>query len=441
MPIDLHKRAFTSDVQRMAPGDAVTLAGWAQSVKSLGKIAFIALRDREGLVQVTVPGTHPRFAEVERITPESVIVLLGAVQASKLKAGGNEVALEDFEVLSAAEPGVPLDITGKTPAGLDTRLDYRFLDLRNPAHLAIFKARNRINHAIREFLQGERFIEMQTPRIISAGAEGGATLFELKYFERKAYLSQSQQLYKQMMLAAGFERVFEIGPSFRAENSHTMRHQTEFTQLDLEMSFIRDEEDVLSLLERLFAHVAGTLVKECAPQLALIGAQIEVPTLPFPRVTYERALAMLAGAGRKIPFGDDIGTEDEKLLGTLMKEQRGADAYFITKYPFALKPFYIMAEGSASGHQLSRGFDLEYMGDELVSGGQREHRHEELRAQIAGKGLKVEDFDFYTLPFRYGVPPHGGFGMGIDRLTMKLLGLPNVREAILFPRDPERLVP
>lgn len=442
MAIDLHERIPTNVVQQKADGDRVVLAGWAAQVKSLGKIAFIRLRDRTGDVQVTVLPEHPQFREVEKIPAESVLAISGRVQPSKLKAGGNEVLLESFESITLADPSLPIDVSGKVPAGLDVRLDHRFLDLRVPRNLAIFKVRSRINMAIREFLIAEGFIEMQTPKLISAGAEGGATLFEVKYYDHKAYLSQSQQLYKQMMLMAGFERVFEIGPSFRAEKSHTMRHQTEFTQLDFEMSFIRDEDDVLSVLERMFMHVAKTVKEQCVAELAIIGTAIELPKFPFPRVTYAEAIGMLSQAGVQLKVGDDIGTEDERRLGGLVKEKYGADAYFITKYPWSQKPFYIMKDDAVvEGEQMSRGFDFEYFGDELVSGGQREHRAEILKEQIADKGLKVEQFDFYTTPFRYGAPPHGGFGMGIDRLTMKLLRLENVREAILFPRDPERLVP
>jgi aspartyl-tRNA synthetase len=434
--VDLHKRVFAADVQRKQPGEYAVVAGWAQDVKAVGKIAFIKLRDRSGFVQATVQANSPAFADVAKLTPESVVVIAGTVQQSKLRSGGNEIALESLDALSPAAPGVPIDVSGKTPAGLDVRLDNRYLDLRHPQRIAIFTVRTHVNRAVREFLWKEGFIEMQTPKIISAGAEGGATLFELKYFDRKAYLSQSQQLYKQMLLIAGFERVFEIGPSFRAERSNTMRHQTEFTQLDFEMSFITDEDDVLKTLERMFVHVCEHVNAQCKEQLVALSGMIDVPRLPFPRVPYKDALALLSSKGRAIPFGEDIGTEDEKLLAAVVKEKHATDAFFITKYPFALKPFYIMTDG-----EVSRGFDFEYLGDELVSGGQREHRHDVLCEQISGKGLKLSDFDFYTTPFKYGAPPHGGFGMGIDRLTMKLLKLPNVREAILFPRDPERLVP
>ena len=426
--MDLSERIPTVQIHKEPVGSTVVIAGWAQVVKSLGKIAFIHLRDREGIVQVTVLASHERFSEVEKITPESVLVVRGRIQESKQKSGGNELILEEYEVLSPARPGVPIDVTGKTPAGLDTRLDNRYLDLRNPKHMAIFKIRTTVNHAIRTFLRAEGFLEMQTPKIISAGAEGGATLFPVQYYDKTVYLSQSQQLYKQMMLIAGFEKIFEIGPSFRAEKSNTNRHQTEFTQLDFEMSFINDYDDVLKVCE--------TVKNEHRVELEVLGVDPGVPPLPFPRVTYEEGITLLQEEGFGIRQGDDIGSEEERALGRIVKKKYGTDAYFITRWPYELKPFYIMTEGKTS-----YGFDLEYKGEELCSGGQREHRHDVLCRQIEEKGLNLAEFEFYTTPFAYGAPPHGGFGMGIDRIVKKMLDLENIREAILFPRDPDRVTP
>lgn len=436
MTLDLTKRVHSKDVQRRNDDEDVILAGWAADIRNLGKIAFIQLRDREGTVQVTVPGESPQFKQVSELTKESVIAVHGKVKTGKLKSGAKEVVLHDIEVLSMSDPNLPIDITGKIPTSLDKRLDNRFLDLRNPRQLAIFKVRNIINWSIRQFLMKESFIEMQTPKIISAGAEGGATLFPVLYYDKKAYLSQSQQLYKQMMLIAGFEKIFEIGPSFRAEKSHTMRHFTEFTQLDFEMAFINNEDDVLQVLERLFVHVCKTVNELCVEQLRLLGVTIDVPPLPFPRVTYATCIEMLNENGSKLKMGDDIGIEEEKLLAPLIKKKFKTDAFFITKYPYEQRAFYIMNDKG-----VSRGFDFEYRGTELVSGGQREHRYPVLCKQIEGKGLDLKNFTFYTDPFKFGAPPHGGFGLGIDRLTMKLLNIENMREATLFPRDPERLVP
>lgn len=437
MPVSLANRIPAAAVQQKNDGEAVLVAGFAADARNLGKIAFINLRDRSGSVQVVATPDNPRFKDISSLPKESVIAVTGSVQQSKLKAGGKELVLKELEVINPSQPNLPIDITGKIPTALDKRLDYRILDLRNPKILAIFKVRSRINHAIREhLLDKEGFIEMQTPKIIAAGAEGGATLFPVVYYDKKAYLSQSQQLYKQMMLAAGFERVFEIGPTFRAEKSHTTKHLTEFTHFDFEMAFIDDEDDVLKVLERTFVAVLKAVQKDCKEQLDLLGVTPDMPKLPFPRVTYKEALEMLNAAGATLKFGDDIGSEDEKKLGELVLKKYKNPAYFLTKYPYALKPFYIMTDGGTS-----RGFDFEYRGMELASGGQREHRHEVLRQQIAGKGLKPDDFEFYLDAFKYGMPPHGGFGMGVDRLTQAILKLDNIREAVLFPRDPERLEP
>lgn len=423
-------------VQNRKEGEEVLVVGFASDVKLLGRLAFIVLRDRSGTVQVVVPPDNAQFGDVGAITRESIVAVRGVVKASRLKRGGNELQLKHFEVVNPAMPNLPIDFSGRIPTGLDKRLDWRILDLRNPRVLAIFKVRSRINMALREFLIDEGFIEMQTPKLISAGAEGGATLFPVVYYDRKAFLSQSQQLYKQMMLAAGFEKVFEIGPTFRAEKSHTTRHLTEFTHFDFEMACIDSEEDVLKVLERLFVSVLKDVMKNCAEEVALLGVKVDIPELPFPRVTYKEAVGLLNASGSKMKFGEDIGSEDEKKLGEHVLKKFKTPAYFITKFPFALKPFYIMTDDD-----VSRGFDFEYRGVELASGGQREHRYEVLKKQIKDKGLNVDDFEFYLDAFKYGMPPHGGFGMGVDRLTQTILNLENIREAVLFPRDPERLEP
>ncbi len=435
MTIDLHKRIYSREVQQTKAGSQVVVAGWASDVKSLGKIAFIKLRDREGYLQLV--STDAKLIEkISKITNESVIIASGKVQKSKAKAGGNELELEEFETLSLAEPKLPIDMSGKIETDLSKRLDYRVLDLRNPKHLAVFKIRSQANASTRDFLLKNGFIEMQTPKLVAAGTEGGATLFQADYYGKKVYLSQSQQLYKQYLLAAGFDRVFEIGPSFRAEKSHTMRHLTEFTHFDFELAFIKDEDDVLKILEQWFVYVLKDINEKCKTELEILGKEIEIPKLPFPRITYKECLQLLATIGTKLKFGDDIGKEDEKKVGELVKKRYKTNTYFVTKYPYELKPFYIMTDG-----EVSRGFDFEYEGEELASGGQREHRADVLTKQIKEKGLNPKDFEFYLLPFRYGMPPHGGFGLGIDRLIRYILKLENIREAVLFPRDPERLTP
>ncbi len=436
MILSLNKRISAAEVQQKNEGEEVLVAGYAADAKELGKIAFIVIRDRSGTVQIVATPDNSQFKDIGAIPRESIIAIKGVVKQSKLKSGGKELQLQQFEVVNPSQSVLPIDFSGKIPTVLDKRLDYRILDLRNPKVLAIFKVRSRANMALREFLLNEGFMEMQTPKIIAAGAEGGATLFPVVYYDKKAFLSQSQQLYKQMMLSAGFEKVFEIGPTFRAEKSHTTKHLTEFTHFDFEMAFIDDEDDVLKVLEQLFVHVLKDVQKNCKDELALLGITLDIPQLPFPRVTYKEALELLNAAGAKLTFGDDIGSEDEKNLGEIVKKKHKNSAYFLTKYPYSLKPFYVMTDG-----EISRGFDFEYRGMELASGGQREHRVEALQKQIKGKGLKAGDFEFYLDAFKYGMPPHGGFGMGVDRLVQMMLQLGNIREAVLFPRDPERLEP
>lgn len=437
MVIPLKTRIYNSEVQTKKDGSEVIVAGWIADVRLLGKLAFLKLRDRSGFLQLVATENFKGFKNISKLSLESVIVAKGNVKESKLKAGGKELQLIDFEVLSAADPHLPIDMTGKIPTDLSKRLDWRVLDLRNPKHLAIFKLRSAINHYIREFLIKNDFIEMQTPKIVGTGAEGGATLFPVSYYGKKAYLSQSQQLYKQMLLATGLDRIFEIAPTFRAEVSHTTRHLAEFTHFDFEMAWIEDEDDVLKVLENCFVAVLKQLRENNTADLALLNVKIEVPKLPFPRITYEEAIELLKKSGVKLKVGSDIGTDDEKKLGEIIKAKYKTDSYFITKYPYDIKPFYIMKDGK----KYSKGFDFEYKGEEMASGGQREHRYDILVQQIKEKGLKPKDFEPYLSAFKYGCPPHGGFGLGMDRLVKNILNLENIREAVLFPRDTERLTP
>lgn len=436
MAVSLANRIHAADVQQKKEGEEVLVAGFAADAKAMGKIAFITVRDRSGSVQVVATPENPQFKDIGAITKESIVAIIGVVKQSKLKSGGKELQLNRFEVLNPAQPNLPIDFSGKIPTVLDKRLDHRILDLRNPKILAIFKMRSRINMAVREFLIKEGFIEMQTPKIISAGAEGGATLFPVVYYDKKAFLSQSQQLYKQMMLAAGFEKVFEIGPTFRAEKSHTTRHLTEFTHFDFEMAYIDSEEDVLKVIERMFMHVMKDVEKNCQDEIKTLGIKLDMPSLPFPRVPYPECIEMLHASGSKIKSGDDIGSEDEKVLGELVQKKYKNSAYFLTKFPTVVRAFYIMNDG-----ELCRGFDFMYRGLELSSGGQREHRVEILRQQIKNRGMNPDNFEFYLDAFKYGIPPHGGFGIGVDRMVQMICQLDNIREAVLFPRDPERLEP
>jgi len=431
MPLRTHYASELRKGWSSSSPDSVKVAGWIHDVRTLGKIAFIILRDRSGFVQITLKpaeiGEH-EFEEVCRVPRESVILVEGRPVPDPQAKIGAEVIAKKVTVLSEASTPLPLGVSDKVSAEMETRFTHRVLDLRKPEVMRVFIFRDALIHEIRRFMRENGFIEVQTPKIVSSGAEGGATLFKVDYYGKIAYLAQSPQLYKQGLMGAGLDRVFEISPAFRAEPSDTTRHLTEFTSFDAEVSFISDMEDVLKILESCIRHSIEKVNRE-------LGLTLPVPDIPIPRVEYEQARSMLAARGKDIPPYQDIDTEGEKILGEIMRE-KGYLWYFITRYPAAVKPFYIMEDG-----EYSRSFDLSYGGLEIASGGQREHRIRELCARMERMGLNLADFEAYLEPFRYGMPPHGGWGLGIDRLVSSLLDLENVREGILFPRDRYRLTP
>ncbi len=418
--------------------EEVTVAGWVQTIRKKGKIAFILLRDKGGVVQVTALKNEMGEEEYNRLTKvqrESVIAVKGNVQKSEYVKKGFEILPVEWELLNEADAPLPMGVVDKVNVELDTRLDNRFMDLRREEVKAIFELKAIMLSAIRKNLEKKGFTEVQTPKILKAGAEGGATLFKLDYFGENAYLAQSPQLFKQILMSTGLERVYEIAPAFRAELSDTTRHLSEFTSLDFEMSFIQSQDDVMDAVEEMLDSAIKAAIENGKSQLELLGIELKAPKRPYPHITFEDAKAMLLKKGKKIE--NDLDTEGEKILGDIMSE-KGFDAYFVVEYPEEEKPFYIMEK---DGTPWSYSFDLEYKGQELASGGQREHRPERLKERMKKKGLNPEDFEFYLKAFRYGMPPHGGIGLGIERLIEKALCLGNVRETTIFPRDRFRLVP
>ena len=435
-------RTENASLSKDMAGQKVTVAGWLQDTRNLGGIAFILLRDRTGVVQITCLKKKlgdEVFAELTTIPRESVLAITGELKENQQVSTGLEVLPEEFEILSEAETPLPMGIVDKVGVELDTRLNNRFLDIRKSHVLAVFKIREILTNAMREYLTSQRFMEVTTSKIVAAGAEGGSTLFPIKYFEKQAYLAQSPQLYKQMLMGAGLDRIYELAPAYRAEQSDTVRHIAEFASLDIEMSFIKSEEDVMVLLEGLMAHSLETVIKEGQQYLDELEVEVTVPKLPFPRITFQDAIKELADAGLEVK--EDMDTEAEKKLGEIMLEKHGAEMYFITKFPAELKmtTFYAMRDGDNS--ELTNYFDLDYRGEELVSGGQREHRLDVLISQMKEIDYNPDDFEFYLQAFRYGIPPHGGFGLGIERVLHMMLRLPNIRECVLFPRDMYRVVP
>lgn len=431
---ELRRTKFSRDITTKLAGKKVVLMGWVHELRDLGGVKFFLLRDREGMVQVTFKKgvTSPELLEkFKRLGKEFVVGVKGMVKANKMAPGGREVMPSDVLILNTSDLQLPLDVTGKVPAELDTRLNARAIDLRRPTVLAIFRIRDQIFTAIRDFLENEGFIEVHTPKIVKSGAEGGATLFPISYFEQEAFLSQSPQLYKEVLTSC-FDRVYEIAPLFRAEPSDTARHISEFTGVDLEMAFA-DENDAMGVLEDMFYYMVSHVKKRCDGELELIGRDLKVPKPPYKRLTYDKALERLDRLGHTIEWGEDIDREAERLLGIEMKHP-----FFIKEYPTKMKPFYIMP---IEGNEVCRSFDFDFGHIELASGGMRVHDKDMLIENLKAHGQEPGAFKHHLNAFGWGMPPHAGWGLGGDRLVMTITGVQNVRECIAFPRDIKRLTP
>jgi len=432
-----YRSHYSKDVPKKDYDKSITVSGWVEDIRNIGSIAFIIIRDNKGTLQVTAlkKKSPDLFEKLTSIPRESVIAVKGTCKENDKVRNGYEIIPEEVEILSTAETPLPLGVVDKVESELETRLDNRFIDLRKQEIQAIFKIRNIVIAAVHEYLRSENFIEVHTPNIIASSSEGGTDVFKLKYFEKEAFLAQSPQLYKQTLMATGLDRVYEIAWYFRAEEHNTRRHLNESTAVDLEMAFITSEEDVMKILENLVYHM-WKRGSECKDELEVLDKKIVLPKVPFKQVPYDTVIKKLNKNGSEIAWGQDLGTEEEKLLGKIMKKE-GYDFYFITRYPLEAKPFYTMPEGD----KFSRGFDLAHNGIELASGSQRIHDAELLKERLKECDLNPKDFESYLKAFRYGMPPHGGFGFGIERFLMELLDIKNIRECILFPRDRTRLTP
>jgi nondiscriminating aspartyl-tRNA synthetase len=435
--MDQYRTHYSLDISKPQFGSYVTVDGWIEDIRNIGAIAFIILRDKKGTLQITAlkKNNEKLLQQLTALPRESVISVKGIVKENEKVRNGYEILPEEVAILSLAASPLPLGVVDKVEADFDTRLDNRFIDLRKKETQAIFSIRNAVINAVDSYLQSQGFLEVHTPNIVASSSEGGTDVFRLQYFEKEAFLAQSPQLYKQSLMATGFDRVYEIAWYFRAEEHNTRRHLNESTAVDLEMAFISSEDDVMKILEGL-VQAMWKRAGECTKELESLKQSITAPKLPFPRITYDTVLKKLEEKKTQLTWGQDLGTEEERVLGEIMKED-GIDFYFITKYPIASKPFYTMPEGD----KYSRGFDLECKGVELASGSQRIHNVDVLIARMKELGLNPNDFEFYLKTFRYGMPPHGGFGFGIERFLMRLLDIPNIRECILFPRDRNRLTP
>ncbi|MFI6761054.1 aspartate--tRNA(Asn) ligase [Micromonospora sp. NPDC050417] len=422
-------------------GQEVTVYGWVNTLRLQRKLQFVIVRDHTGLVQVTnkrtdVPGELEELIE-HGMPPESAVKITGVVIAAEnVKLGGLEIAPTAIEVVSRSET-VPID----RQTGIDQRLDWRFLDVRQPERQLLFKVQTTVEEALREYAYAQGCTEMHTPKLMGTASESGSEVFSVKYFDRTAYLAQSPQFYKQMAIAGGIDKVFEIGPVFRAEPSYTSRHATEFTGLDVEIAWIDGVEDVMRFEEQMLTLVLRRVKERHGDEIAAVfGIEVVVPETAFPRYTMAEAIELLRAQGWDPQREkDDLDPEGERMIAALAKEQHGSEFVFVTEFPVSVRPFYHLRP--EQDPTVTASFDLLWKGIEITTGAQREHRYEVLVKQAEEKGMNLEPLTSYTDCFRFGTPPHGGFGAGLNRMLMVLLGLDSIREAMFLFRGPNRLTP
>ena len=431
-------------------GSTITLAGWVNRTRDLKNIRFIVLRDMSGEIQVVVRNDNEEMFSMD-IGREDVIKVTGKIVVSDVAKAGLEFHADSIKIINKSKQPLPVDVLENTKSDLETRLNYRFLDFRASSTNAIFRVQNVLISAFREYLTERDYMEFQPPCIIGSASEGGADLFTLPYFEKQAYLAQSPQLYKQMC-AISFEKVFTITPIWRAEKFNTPTHLNEVRQMDIEQAFA-DDETVMRVLEDTLVHMLTRSKGKTGEQLELLGRELKIPELPLRRVTYTEAIELLQREGETILWGDDFTKTQEKLLTDLV----GEEAFFLKDWPGEQKAFYAMPYNKETeedakyleeqygvldvGDRIVRAFDCLYNGIEVSSGTQRIHLPELLKERIKFKGLNPDNFEYYIDSFRYGAPPHAGWSIGMERLTMSVTAQSNIRECCMFPRDRDRLVP
>ena len=410
----------------------VEISGWAQNIRIMSSVLFIEMRDVSGTVQGVLlkKGNEDLFNELKTIPRETIMSITGQAVKSQAKIG-YEIQVSQLKILNKSETPLPLGVIDRIESDIETRLENRFMDLRRPEILSIFKIQSTISNSIRNYFLQKGFIEIHSPKIVAAATEGGTELFPVKYFERNAYLSQSPQLYKEIMMSAGFDKVFEVAPAFRAEEHNTPRHINEFTSIDMEMSFVNDE-DVMDVLESIVKTAYQSVSETNGKELEILGVNKPNLNYKFRRITYSEYVKMANEKGIELKDGEDLSTPVLKTVGGAINE-----FYFITRWPRELKPFYVQPYDE----KYSRGFDLQFGELEITSGAQRVHSPEVLINNLKSKGLNPDSFSFYVNAFRYGMPPHAGWAIGLERLTMVLLNISNIRETTLFPRDRTRVTP
>lgn len=413
--------------------------GWVEAKRVLGEKTFLTLKDRSGGIQVVVKA--PR--KMKYLNIGDVISATAKANADVRAPGGVELTVDEdsIKIISSCQQPTPLPLDHinyrKTLPDLNTRLDYRYLDLRNNGVLKTFKVKAEMADILRKFFRKYDFVEVHTPKIVKGAAEGGSNLFTVEYFDRDAFLAQSPQFYKQMMMASGLERVYEIAPAYRAERHDTPNHLNEFISVDAEMAFIRDHGDLMELQEKMISEALSG-IKDYAGKIGL-EQDIEVPKTPFPRITMKDAYSKLEELKVPHELDEDLSPEASKVLAEQVKKTEDQDFFFLTDFPKSLRPLYLMTYGLRP--DTTKSFDLIYKGTEVSTGGQRIHEYDQLKRAFEERSIPTENYSFYLNAFKYGMPPHGGFGVGLERLMKELVGAKNIREVVLFPRDKKRLTP
>jgi len=427
----MYRTHYTKEAKENV-GQKVKIAGWVHDFRNLGKLKFVLLRDRTGIIQVTMKkGLVPDEIVDIDVNREDVVQFEGEVKENKVAPDGVELIPSSFEMLNKVEKKLPVDPADHVKAELDTRLDYRYIDLRRKPISAIFTIKSVVVNAFRKIVLEKDFVEINPTTITGAATEGGADVFPIQYFENQAYLVQSPQLYKQLSVIGGFDKVFMTVPVFRAEKHNTSTHLNEITQMDIEMGFA-DHEDVMDILSDVTVKILDEVKKQCPDQLAELGVELEVPKVG--KYTYTDLVDKLVSNGFEMKWGEDFSKEAEKKLQGIL----GEDLYLIDDWPTPIRAFYSMPKGDG---KTCNAFDLVYKGLEIASGAQRIHKVDILKDQLEKRGLDPYKFEFYTNAFKVGAPPHAGWSLGLERLTMKMCGLENIREAMLFPRDRTRVHP
>ena len=436
----LKRTHYTDEVE--GAKEEVVLFGWVHEIKDLARTRFIWLRDSHGVAQVTIlksNATPEILKSSDSLGREDVIAVEGKPVKERVAKVGAEISPTKIELISKSLEIAPLDISGKIESNLDARLDWRVIDLRRRENLAIFKIQSKLVEGMVEYLHRNGYLQVFTPCLLGGTSEGGAEVFKLDYFGNEAFLRQDPQLHRQLCIAAGFDRIYDLGPNWRAEHSHTPRHLCEHRGMAVEFEFMNDETDMMSVEEEVIVAAILKVKEECGRELELLHVTPEVPRRPFPEVRFPHIYNILAEYGKRLTADSDLDTEAEALICRFVKEKHKTDAFFINRFPSKVKPFYVMRVDDEP--QWARSVDLVYGGIEQSSGGQREHRYQRIMDQLKEQQINPETMKWFTDPFKFGVPPHGGFCLGIERFTMSLLGKENIRETTLFPRTPERLRP